>query len=131
GGSKGFGAFIADQTSRGVKLGLSTEAAERLARFYGSNVGSLHQIMKDRKQEQVQSGLPLELFASLEYALNEEMTFTPMDFWIRRTGALFFDISRVYRWKEAVHAWMGKRLNWTEAQSSSYKAELDAGLEAA
>ncbi|GGD67236.1 glycerol-3-phosphate dehydrogenase/oxidase [Paenibacillus nasutitermitis] len=125
GGSRGFDEFVAAHTSRGIKLGLSPEAAEKLARFYGSNVGKVHQLIVDRKQEHIESGLPLELFAALEYAMSDEMAVTPMDFWIRRSGSLFFHISQVRLWKEAVQNWMGKRLNWTDIEAKAYGAELD------
>jgi hypothetical protein len=35
------------------------------------------------------------------YSIEHEMAVKPVDFFIRRTGALFFDIAFVQRWKEA------------------------------
>jgi len=53
------------------------------------------------------------------------MAATPADFWIRRTGRLFFDRPGVLRWKDAVSAAMAELLRWSGGQRESYDRELD------
>ncbi|EPY09133.1 glycerol-3-phosphate dehydrogenase, aerobic, partial [Paenibacillus alvei TS-15] len=62
------------------------------------------------------------------YAIEEEMTLKPVDFFIRRTGALFFNIQWVRDWKQPVIAYMASAFGWTEEQRNQYAAELDIAL---
>lgn len=69
-------------------------------------------------------GLPLGLAADLRYAVETAMTVKPADFWIRRTGMLFFDRAGVVKWKDAVHGAMAELLGWSEAQGADYDREF-------
>ena len=61
----------------------------------------------------------------LRYAIEEEMAATPADFWVRRTGDLFFRIDEVRRYKSAVSTYMAEQLGWSEQQAATYEKELD------
>ncbi|MNC77746.1 Aerobic glycerol-3-phosphate dehydrogenase [compost metagenome] len=61
----------------------------------------------------------------LKYAIEEEMTVTPADFFVRRTGDLFFRINEVREWKTTVIRYMSERLLWTDEQTEAYRQELD------
>ena len=56
------------------------------------------------------------------------MTVKPVDFFIRRTGALFFNIQWVRDWKEPVIAFMATIFGWTPEQRTEYTEELDIAL---
>ncbi|WP_332834990.1 glycerol-3-phosphate dehydrogenase C-terminal domain-containing protein, partial [Rhodococcus rhodochrous] len=61
----------------------------------------------------------------LRYAMEAEMAVKPVDFLIRRTGALFFRINEAKQWKDAVVAYMASHLGWSESQKDAYLQEMD------
>ncbi|UFJ43419.1 glycerol-3-phosphate dehydrogenase/oxidase [Brevibacillus humidisoli] len=128
GGADNLPLFMEAMIVKGEKVGLTTEQAAMLAGRYGSNVERLYKIIAGSGREAAACGLPADLFAMLEYAITAEMVAKPTDFFVRRTGALFFDIDFVRTWKVAVLAYMAKRLGWTKQQADSYAAELETHL---
>jgi glycerol-3-phosphate dehydrogenase len=62
------------------------------------------------------------------YAIERESAVKPVDFLIRRTGALFFNIDWVQRWKSGVIEAMADMLGYTEEQRREYEAELERQL---
>ncbi|MCG7378366.1 glycerol-3-phosphate dehydrogenase/oxidase [Paenibacillus sp. ACRSA] len=124
-GSAGFESYAERKIKDGVALGLERRAAERLARTYGSNVDALYDRMPAPRTKAEWHGLPPELLLMLKYAIEEEMTVTPADFFVRRTGDLFFRINEVREWKNTVICYMSERLLWTDEQTETYRQELD------
>lgn len=128
GGSTGFPAFVQQKTDEGLGYGLTRKQALRLARMYGSNIGQLYDIMAKRGAEASKAGLPLDVFAQLVYAIEQEMVVKPVDFFIRRTGALFFHIDWVRAWKTPVIAYMANTFGWNETEKKAYTDELEQRL---
>ncbi len=128
GGSEGFERLLREQIQAGNALGLDAATAEQLTRRYGANVPVVYSLIGEARQEAADSKLPAEVYAALEYALRHEMATKPVDFFIRRTGALFFDIAWVRRYKDAVITHMASRLDYTPEQLASYAAELEQQL---
>lgn len=125
GGAAGFEAFVAARTGEGEAIGLPREAASRLARRYGANVRDVFRIAAKSASAASRAGLPLDVYASLLYAIEHEMAVTPADYWVRRTGDLYFDIARVRRWKEEAHGVMAKRLGTFGDAKRREAEELD------
>lgn len=125
GGSASFRDFIAKKKEDGIGLGMSAGAAELLARRYGSNVDDLFSFISRYPIEGRDSNLPCELWIMLMYSLEQEMVVKPVDFFIRRTGALLFDIQWVHQWKKPVIDLMAKVLNWTQQVQEDYTNELE------
>lgn len=125
GGSAGFASFVGKKTEEGMSLGLGREEAERLVRRYGSNVDRLFAIIRERGREAARHRLSLEVYASLVYALEEEMAMTPVDFLLRRTSSLLFDIEWANRWKEPVLNFMKWYGNWSAERTDAYRRELE------
>jgi len=125
GGSAGYEAYVRRQTEAGIAAGLGADEAERIARRYGSNAPRLFELAGGSRDFADRHGLPLALAAELRYAVLAEMAATPADFWIRRTGRLFFDRPGVLRWKDAVSAAMAELLRWSGEQRESHDRELD------
>ncbi|AXI09982.1 glycerol-3-phosphate dehydrogenase [Oceanobacillus zhaokaii] len=125
GGSKGYQTFLQRKVADGVALGLNKTTALDLASIYGSNVDTLYDIYQDRKEEAEKEGIDPAVFAKLIYAMENEAAYKPVDFFIRRTGALFFDINWVRRNKENVIQYMAKTLRWSGEQKQRYIAELE------
>ena len=50
--------------------------------------------------------------------MDYEMTAKPVDFFVRRRGAVFFNIHWVYEWKEAVINYMAAKLGWEQRRAN-------------
>ncbi|QQE77595.1 glycerol-3-phosphate dehydrogenase/oxidase [Alicyclobacillus sp. SO9] len=131
GGSHNMRGFLEKQIEEGVSLGLSREEAERLVNRYGTNVITVYDILKANQLEAQASGLSLEVYGALVYGLDNEMVMTPSDFFIRRTGAMFFHIDWVQKWKVPVINYMAKVLNWSENETQKHAADLNYDISVA
>ena len=118
GGSDNLEAFIAEKGREALELGLSEYEGRILAKRYGTNVDRVFAFAKEAVEGD--TDLPPFVFAQYKYALMEEMIVKPVDFFIRRTGALFFNIDWVRQWKDLVIAEMAKDLKWTEEEKKMY-----------
>nr|WP_134159619.1 FAD-dependent oxidoreductase [Alicyclobacillus sacchari] len=124
GGSGQMPAFVDNRVQQGTALGLTESEARRLARRYGTNVDAVYALIADGRDKAAASGLSLEVYGALQYALVYEMAMTPSDFFVRRTGALYFDIDWVRRWQEPVVRYMAQELGWTEREVERHAADL-------
>jgi glycerol-3-phosphate dehydrogenase len=95
-----------------------------MVRKYGTNAGKLFEYAKACND----GTLPREVFAQLKYAVEHEMAAKPIDFFIRRTGALYFNINWVQKWKAPVIAWMAREFSWNEKTEKQYTEELEAAI---
>ncbi|MCH1627639.1 glycerol-3-phosphate dehydrogenase/oxidase [Ferdinandcohnia quinoae] len=126
GGSANFQAFIAEKTKKLIfDFSFSKEEAERLTRLYGSNIETLIDIMWETGKKAKEAQLPTSIYASLEYGIRYEMVTKPIDYLIRRTGAMFFNIEWVNQWKRQIISTMATTFNWTEEEKESYEAEVE------
>lgn len=131
GGSDSFNDYVLRKADEGESRGVSWELAEIWARKYGSNVGRLYEwfdVYTTQAEVGSNCGLPPEVGVPLLYAVNEEMAATPVDFFIRRTGTLLFNISWVRTWKTLVVEYMAEYLDWTPEAKARYAEELDLAL---
>ncbi|MBW4840164.1 MAG: glycerol-3-phosphate dehydrogenase/oxidase [Paenibacillaceae bacterium] len=137
GGSQGLPGFAARKAQEAADRGIPQALAAEWAARYGANVDRLLAIAAEvvacgAPAAAVDSRrLPLEVAVPLRYALEEEMAMTPVDFFVRRTGALLFDIAWVRRWKEPVVAEMARYFGWPEDVMRQLQEELDQALEEA
>nr|WP_223701008.1 glycerol-3-phosphate dehydrogenase/oxidase [Sutcliffiella deserti] len=125
GGSNNFQSFVKEKTAEGCKFGLTEKQAHKLTLLYGSNVDKLFTLAEISKEKAKQAGLPLEVYIQIIYAIHEEMSVTPLDFFIRRTGALFFNIQWVQQWKEKVLMVMARELALTKEQTENNRSDLE------
>ncbi|MRX71560.1 FAD-dependent oxidoreductase [Bacillus lacus] len=131
GGSAGFGSFVEKKVEQGIKQGLSREDAAFLASRYGSNADLLFQRAADLKQESEKHGLPIAVLAELDYSMTEEMTSTAADFFIRRTGAVYFNIDWARKWKKPAVNYMASKLNWSESFKQEQLERLELSIKEA
>ncbi|WP_397316219.1 glycerol-3-phosphate dehydrogenase/oxidase [Ornithinibacillus gellani] len=124
GGSKGFTAFVQQQIKIGESLGLETTIAEKLVKRYGSEVIELFRLYQDKKSEAEAEGIDPVVLAELSYSMAYEFVQKPVDFFIRRTGALFFDIDWVKKHQEPVIRYMSKKFSWKQYVTDAYQKEL-------
>ncbi|SDO27631.1 glycerol-3-phosphate dehydrogenase/oxidase [Alkalicoccus daliensis] len=125
GGSDKLESFIKKAVEEGVRLGLPVDEAERLANLYGSNVTRVFEILEVQGEEAKNYGLPAGVFASLIYGIEEEMVFSPIDFFNRRTAALYFDMASVEKYKEGVLKYMALRFNWNQEEMTKHISILE------
>jgi glycerol-3-phosphate dehydrogenase len=128
GGAHQFERFVAEHIQKAKDLGLTDIEADQLVRRYGSNMDQIYHLMDEFGLEAAGYGLPVWLLALLIYSIEKEMTVQPVDFFIRRTGALFFNIEFVKKWKEPVIDYMTDRYGWTVAQADQFMEELNMNL---
>ncbi|MCB6771077.1 hypothetical protein LI095_10140, partial [Veillonella atypica] len=88
----------------------------------GTNADHVYAYAKSWKDDYP---LPRDVYAVLKYAVDQEMVVKPVDFFIRRTGALFFDINWVRKWKEPVITWMAAEFSWDAETEQAYREELE------
>ncbi len=129
GGSEKFNSYISNRIHKGMEVGVSKEKAEKLARMYGSNIDRVFELLAANKEEADKFQLPLDLFAQLVYAIENEMAATPIDFLNRRTGDILFNIQNVQKWKKQVIAYMTDRFSWTEHDINKYTLSVEEALE--
>lgn len=127
GGSKGFKQYISLKEQEATEYGFTKEEGRRFVQIYGSNVDGIFQYARTFDEIEVVK-LTRDAYAQLMYSIEHEMAITPADFFIRRTGALFFNIDWVRTWKDAVIAFMEDKLGWTKKQTAQYKEELEKEL---
>lgn len=131
GGSVGFKTFKTKKVKEAIDVGIEESVAQKLVQQYGSNVDTIIHHFKGSKDKAKDENMDPIVFAELLYAIEQELAYKPVDFFIRRTGALFFHINWVEKNKEAVIKYMSKRFHWTEEQASKYSSELEKQLEEA
>lgn len=128
GGSEQMPAYMAEQIREGLALGLTEEEASRLVHRYGTNIATLYQLLRNTPADARPADLSLEVYGALLYGIEHEMVVTPSDFFIRRTGAMFFHVAWVRQWKDAVVNHMSKVFNWSPEQSAQHMQNLEADL---
>lgn len=116
GGSHQLETFIENWTKKGKEIGLSEKEARKLTRLYGSNVARVYEILETSGDEGKHYDLPASVYASLVYGIEEEMAVSPIDFFNRRTSALFFDIDFVKQHKIGVLKYMNERFHWSKEE---------------
>ncbi|AYB36901.1 glycerol-3-phosphate dehydrogenase/oxidase [Brevibacillus laterosporus] len=125
GGADKFELFKKDKIKEGISIGLSEQEAEQLVARYGSNVSRIFSRISEHEAERVETGLPTHVFGPLMYSIEEEMATTPEDFFIRRTGDLYFNIQGVRDWREPVIAYMAQKLGWSREEVSNHQKRLE------
>ncbi|ANF35825.1 glycerol-3-phosphate dehydrogenase/oxidase [Bacillus velezensis] len=125
GGSKNFESFVEAKTKDGLKIGLSQETAKQLAIRYGSNVENVFSRIEGLKDEAEKRQIPVHILAEAAYSIEEEMAATPADFFVRRTGRLFFDIKWVQTYKTAVIDYMSDRFQWNDETKEKHTEWLN------
>jgi glycerol-3-phosphate dehydrogenase len=128
GGSQNFTTFMKEKAEEGLSYRFTPEETCQLVRMYGSNMNRIYELAKKTGEESKKAQLPFDLFVTLLYSIQEEMATKPIDFFIRRTGALFFNIDFVQKWKKPVIDYMAKRLEWNEDIKKQYTEELEVHL---
>lgn len=108
-------------TLEGEKQGLSTEDSQYIAELYGSNAPKVFAL----KDQGSFKGLTLAESMALRYAMDAEMTLTPVDYLLRRTNYMLFISHRLMEIKDAVVDAMAEYFAWNLTMKEAYQTELD------
>src|SRR5690606_223661 len=92
GGSSQFPFFYNNKLKEAIAIGIEEKKASRWLKSYGSNIDILFQYFRGNHELAISQNLHPCLFAELLYGLEHELVYHPADFFIRRTGAVLFDI---------------------------------------
>ncbi|WP_337191344.1 glycerol-3-phosphate dehydrogenase/oxidase [Virgibacillus salexigens] len=125
GGSQGFKKFMERKSAEAVAEGIDESTARNLIQKYGANFETVLELYRTKQGEAKQADIDPVVFAQLLYAIKHEAAYKPADFFIRRTGALFFDIEWVRSHKDNVIDYMAQTLNWTDDQKEVFTKQLD------
>ncbi|MGX2960096.1 glycerol-3-phosphate dehydrogenase/oxidase [Peribacillus sp. JNUCC 23] len=131
GGSKNFHAYVESQKVKGEAVGLDSKQALAIAQMYGSNASDVFALIKGKRSDAVKYNLPLDVYGMLVYAIQFESTVTPVDFLMRRTGAILFNIQGAKAWKDGVIDYMSDTFQWPETEKQKYTIALEEQLYAA
>ena len=84
-----------------------------------------------KKYDKLKTGTPLEKMIKAEvwFTIHYEMTCSPSDFFIRRTGRAYFNIESVYKNLSLVLTEFAMHLSWKEEVLKRRKEELNMALE--
>ncbi|EAF5656888.1 glycerol-3-phosphate dehydrogenase/oxidase [Listeria innocua] len=125
GGSEQLEAFLSKKAKEGNnRFGWTLEEGREIAKRFGSNIDQLFTYAQEHK-DQNETTLPNSLYAELRYSIQHEAVTTPIDFLLRRTGYLLFDMPYLLEWKDAVVDEMAKQFHWSEEVKQTYIEELN------
>lgn len=117
--------FIHERAEDVANIGISSVDATSILATYGTNADS---ILKYADRVLSASDLPLAIKLTLHYAIEEEMAVTPSDYFIRRTGAVLFDIDWVNKWKKEVIEYMALLMEWSPEEKEKHWGELEVRI---
>lgn len=103
-----------------TKTGLKEIEARILVEKYGSNTNT---ILANAETKEGDWAAKL-LLAELEYAISEEMVYTPADFLVRRTGRLYFDRDSIDAIYPTVMDFLFSKLKYSEEQHAKFEARF-------
>lgn len=103
-------------------LGLAEHQVSYLVESYGAEARS---IVEQALTTKSSSGDESLIVAELGYCIDHEMVYHLSDFFVRRTGLIYFDIHRVQRWKELVATRCELLLKWSPDRKSQELAAME------
>ncbi|EHR7111821.1 glycerol-3-phosphate dehydrogenase/oxidase [Listeria monocytogenes] len=128
GGSEQLEAFLSKKAKEGNnRFGWTLEEGREMAKRFGSNIDQLFTYAQEHK-EQNETTLPNSLYAELRYSIQHEAVTTPIDFLLRRTGYLLFDMPYLLEWKDAVVDEMARQFHWSDDVKQTYIEELNVQI---
>lgn len=109
---------IAQLAQQAQDKGLNEKDALYLANLYGSN------LPKVLTYDEHVKGLSKRDSLSLNYALNEELVLTPVDYFMRRTNFILFIRDELDALEQPVIDKMAEFYQWSDEQKANYQKEL-------
>ena len=114
--------------NRIAEVDFTAEDAKYLVYNYGKQTDIILQKFDDLFNENQQEKL---IEAEVWFAIHYEMACTPTDFFMRRTGRLFFDMPSVLLYKELVIASFKNEFSWSDKTAQKHKKALEKHIKTA
>tara|TARA_B110000259_G_scaffold85864_1_gene100113 strand:- start:5545 stop:7191 length:1647 start_codon:yes stop_codon:yes gene_type:complete len=111
--------------NRIAEVDFNEKDAEYLIYNYGKQTDIILQKFDDLMEEDQAKKL---IKAEVWFCIENEMTCTPTDFFMRRTGRLFFDPNSVVLYKEFVLSEFKNYFSWNQETTEKHQKELDEKL---
>jgi len=105
--------------------GFAKHDAWYLVTTYGKQSESILELYAKIKDDKPKERI---IRAEAQFGIAHEMALNPLDFFIRRTGRLYFDIDSVRKYKKPVFEEFQKAYNYSEEEMEAFSKELDAQL---
>ncbi len=105
------------------KLNLTDSQAVELATLFGSSASKVLEYITEQPDTSERYELGV-----LNYCIDEEMVLSPSDYFVRRTGNLYFDIDRVRALKDLVIDFMYNKLQWSDSRRTEFVQNLNLEL---
>ena len=117
--------YIAEVFDRIKADGFTEHDAWFLVTNYGKQTETILELYQQRKEKDNPTKL---ILAELQFGIAHEMVQDPMDFFIRRTGRLYFDIDSVRTYMEPVLKELKRIFNTDDSKISQWKDTLNKEL---
>ncbi len=129
GGSVGYQNYVDNISRKAPSYGLTLDEGHMLAMKYGSNVEAVYQYAGITNDNNEKYGLPKPLYAEVIYGILHEMVIKPTDFFVRRSGKLYFEIDDVLMYRDGVEKLLQDTLGFDDNIKKEFSEELDAAIE--
>lgn len=123
---KGVKKYIAEVHGRLSADGFSKYDAWYMVTNYGKQTETILELYAKQKDDDPQIGLAK---AELQFCIDHEMVQTPMDFFIRRTGRLYFDINSIRKLMDPVLEMFRTIYELDQAAVDTYRDILESEME--
>ncbi|WP_334056241.1 glycerol-3-phosphate dehydrogenase/oxidase [Polaribacter sp. P097] len=108
--------------NRIAEVDFNQKDAEYLVHNYGKQTDLILKKFDELSDENQQAKM---IKAEVWFSINHEMACTPTDFFMRRTGRLFFDPKSVTKYKEYVLELFTSHFSWDADTAKKHKKELE------
>ncbi|MFK8059909.1 MAG: glycerol-3-phosphate dehydrogenase/oxidase [Polaribacter sp.] len=124
--------YIDSIQNRIAEVDFDRKYAEYLVYNYGKQTDKILQIYDDLSLSMSEEGEPKKMLkAEVLFCIENEMTCTPTDFFMRRTGRLFFDKPSVDLYKNFVSEIFKNAFSWSDKTAEKHQQELEEHLQVA
>ncbi|NER10149.1 homodimeric glycerol 3-phosphate dehydrogenase (quinone) [Muriicola jejuensis] len=117
--------YIEQVHSRIQPDGFSKYDAWYLVTNYGKQTEEILELYEKRKEKDIHQRM---ILSELGFTVAREMVQSPLDFFVRRTGRLYFDIQSVRDHMDAVIGELGRTFKADKKATAVWKEELEAEL---
>jgi glycerol-3-phosphate dehydrogenase len=121
-GSREVAAFTGRIAARLNELKIDPGDAQYLVHNYGSQAEEIVSLAGLQNGNSSEEKL---IMAEVEFCIRNEMVVSAADFWIRRTGRLYFRINSLKNFSEPVLAKMSAVFNWTPSRLNEERNRID------
>lgn len=101
---------------------LDPKTINYLVNLYGTQTNDILNMAKEMEEGSADYKI---LHAEIKHCLENEMVMSLQDFYVRRTGRLFFNISSISKTQAEAASIMGKYLEWDEQQTTQELERID------